>query len=153
MPAFAQQEPGRAFLLVAKPGMLDPNFSETVVLVVRQDEGGPTGRHTQSPHAHELRELYPDRPGLAQRDDLLFFGGPVQPDALLFAFRSPRKPSKGLHVIDNIYISGFSEVLAELLEHPEDATSSVFMPAIPGGPQASSKRRLRRAAGTCCLWT
>ena len=38
-----QVEGERVFLLVAKPGMMDPNFSQTVVLAVRPDDGGPIG--------------------------------------------------------------------------------------------------------------
>jgi putative transcriptional regulator len=132
LPTQAQQEPGRAFLLVAKPGMLDPNFSETVVLVIREDEGGPLGVILNRPTPTRLRELYPERPELAQRDDLLFFGGPVQPGALLFAFRSSAAPSKGLHVIDDIYISGFSEVLNQLLQHPESAHEQRFYAGYSG---------------------
>jgi putative transcriptional regulator len=132
LPTLAQQEPGRAFLLVAKPGMLDPNFSETVVLIVREDEGGPLGVILNRPTPTRLRELYPDRPELARRDDLVFFGGPVQPDALLFAFRSTQAPSKGLHVIDNIYISGFSAVLNDLLQHPESAHEQRFYAGYSG---------------------
>jgi putative transcriptional regulator len=128
----AQIESEHAFLLVAKRGMLDPTFAETVVLVVRADDGGPVGVILNRPSTVELRSLYPDRPDVAGRRDLLFLGGPVQPDALLFAFRSPRKPSKGLFVADDIYISGFSEVLDELLKHPQNAGQQRFFVGFSG---------------------
>ena len=122
----AQVETEHAFLLVAKRGTLDANFAETVVLVVRPDDGGPVGVILNRPSTVELRSLYPGRADIADRRDLVFLGGPVEPDALLFAFRSPRKPSKGLFVADDIYISGFSEVLAEILMHPENAAQQRF---------------------------
>lgn len=128
----AQVETQRVFLLVAKRGMVDSNFAETVVLVVRPDDGGPIGVILNRPSTIELRSLYPDRAEVANRRDLVFLGGPVEPDALLFAFRSPRKPSKGLFVADDIYISGFSEVLAEILKHPENAGQQRFFTGFSG---------------------
>ena len=130
--ALAQGESQRVFLLVAKPGMLDPNFGETVVLAVRPDDGGPVGVILNRPSTVGLSTLLPGRPELAARRDLVFLGGPVEPDALLFAFRSSSKPAKGLFVADDIYISGFSEVLAEILKHPEDADHQRFFTGFSG---------------------
>ena len=127
-----QVEGERVFLLVAKPGMMDPNFSQTVVLAVRPDDGGPIGVILNRPSTVELRSLYPDRPELANRRDLLFLGGPLQPAALLFAFRADREPLKGLFIADDIYISGFSEVLAEILQHPENANQQRFFTGFSG---------------------
>lgn len=130
--AHAQIEKQRTFLLVAQPGMIDPTFSKTVVLAVRADEGGPIGVILNRPSTIELRALYPDRPELANRRDLVFLGGPVEPDALLFAFRSASMPSKGLLVADDIYISGSSEVLAQILQHPENAARQRFFAGFSG---------------------
>jgi putative transcriptional regulator len=134
-PALAQAESARTFLLVAQPDMLDPNFSRTVVLVMHPEDSGPLGVILNRPTPVQLRELYPDRAELTGRDDLLFFGGPVQPDALLFAFRSAVKPPKGLNVTGDIYISGFSEVLDEVLKHPENANEQRFFSGYAGWAQ------------------
>ena len=143
-PALAQVETARAFLLVAQPEMLDPNFSRTVVLVMRPEDGGPLGVILNRPTNVQLRELYPERAELTARDDLVFFGGPVQPDALLFAFRSTLKPPKGLHVSGDIYISGFSEVLDELLKHPENANEQRFFAGYAGWAQGQLEFEIAR---------
>jgi putative transcriptional regulator len=132
LPAFAQDILERAFLLVANPRMQDENFSATVVLVVNEGPGGPLGVILNRPTTVPMREVYPERAEFAGRDDLLFFGGPVQPDALLFAFRSPVPPAKGVHVADDIYISGFGETLDELLKHPEEARNQRFFTGYAG---------------------
>ena len=131
-PVHAQAEKERTFLLVAKPGMMDPAFNKTVVLAVRTDDGGPIGVILNRPSTIDLRSLYPGRPELANRNDLIFLGGPVEPDALLFAFRSRSKPPKALFVADDIYVSGFSEVLAEILKHPENAAQQRFFTGFSG---------------------
>jgi putative transcriptional regulator len=124
--------------------MLDPNFSRTVVLVMRPEEGGPLGVILNRPTNVQLRELYPERAELTGRDDLVFFGGPVQPDALLFAFRSAVKPPKGLNVTGDIYISGFSEVLDELLKHPENAKEQRFFAGYAGWAQGQIEFEIAR---------
>jgi len=128
----AQPEDERVFLLVSHPDMMDPNFARSVVLTVRADAGGPLGVILNQPTSVTLRDLYPDRDDVAKRDDVVFFGGPVQPDALLFAFRSATKPPQGLLVEDNIYISGNSAVLEELLRHPEHAEDQRFFVGYSG---------------------
>lgn len=130
--ASAQVETGRSFLLLAQPQMLDLNFSGTVVLVTRPDAGGPLGVILNRPTGTLMRELYPDREELRDRTDMLFFGGPVEPDALLFAFRSAVEPEKGMHVAEDIYISGFSGVLKDLLRHPENALEQRFFAGYSG---------------------
>jgi putative transcriptional regulator len=124
--AGAQGDPGRAFLLVANPQLQDPNFAGTVVLAVRVDEGGPLGLILNRPTTISLESVYPDRTDVAGRRDRVFFGGPVRPDALLFAFRSATRPPQGMLVAEDIYISGYSRVLDELLRHPENAAEQRF---------------------------
>src|SRR5262245_31224037 len=124
--AHAQQDDERAFLLVANPAMADPNFAGTVVLAVQVDEGGPLGVILNRPTNVALASLYDGPEDLAGRDDVVYFGGPVQPDALLFAFRTATPPPKGMSVAEDVYISGFSGVLAELLRHPEHASQQRF---------------------------
>jgi putative transcriptional regulator len=143
-PARAQAESARTFLLVAQPDMLDPNFSRTVVLVMRPEESGPLGVILNRPTNVRLRELYPERAELTGRDDLVFFGGPVQPDALLFVFRSTVKPPKGLNVTGDTYISGFSEVLDEILKHPENAREQRFFAGYAGWAQGQLEFEIAR---------
>jgi putative transcriptional regulator len=142
--AHAQIENERTFLLVAKPGMLDPVFDKTVVLAVRPDDGGPIGVILNRPSTLSLRDLFPDRPEMANRRDLVFLGGPVEPEALLFAFRSPRKPAKGLSIADDIYISGFSDVLAEVLKHPENAAQQRFFTGFSGWATGQLENEIAR---------
>jgi putative transcriptional regulator len=131
-PALAQSVDEHAFLLVAKPGMLDPTFEGTVVLGVRPDETGPVGLILNRPSTGTLNSVFPNRPEFAKRTDRVYLGGPVEADALLFAFCSKTKPAKGVPVDGDIYISGFSEVLAEVLKHPEDAAHQRFFSGFSG---------------------
>lgn len=140
----AQSDPGRAFLLVAHPQLQDPNFAATVVLAVRVDEGGPIGVILNRPTTIALESVYPDRADVAGRKDLVFFGGPVHPDALLFAFRSATRPPQGMLVSEDIYISGYSLVLDELLKHPENATEQRFFVGYSGWAEGQLEAEIKQ---------
>jgi putative transcriptional regulator len=141
--AHAQPANLQAFVLVASPNLLDPNFSRTVILAMRVDDGGPLGVVLNRPTGVSLRSLYPDRKDVAGRNDIVHFGGPVEPDALLFAFRSATPPPKGMHVEKDVYISGFSEVLAELLRHPEHAAEQRFFVGYAGWAEGQLEEEIR----------
>ncbi len=131
-PAMAVGFGERVFLLVAHPRMQDENFSGTVVLVIDEAPGGPLGVILNRPSEFSLSQVFSGRAEFSGRDDLLFFGGPVQPEALLFAFRAATPPEKGLHVADDIYISGFSNTLNELLKRPQDVRNQRFFSGYAG---------------------
>jgi putative transcriptional regulator len=143
-PALAQSVNDHAFLLVAKPDMLDPTFEGTVVLGVRPDESGPVGLILNRPTSGTLNSLFPNRPEFAKRTDRVYVGGPVEADALLFAFRSGTKPLKGVLVDDDIYISGFSEVLAEVLKHPADPARQRFFAGFSGWASGQLEDEIER---------
>jgi len=75
-------------LLVATPGLRDPNFDRTVVLLVAHEEGGALGvvlnRATEVPVA----EVLGGWGGLASDPSVVFEGGPVQPEAAICLARS-----------------------------------------------------------------
>jgi putative transcriptional regulator len=78
------------FLLMALPGLEDPEFSKTVVLIVSQDEEGAAGfvlnrpsndgENGQAVMKAELRD--PEGHPIAEFSHDLFRGGPLKDDAL-----------------------------------------------------------------------
>lgn len=70
-------------LLVATPGLRDPNFERTVVLLVAHEEGGALGvvlnRATEVP----VGEVLGDWGSVASEPGVVFEGGPVQPEAAI----------------------------------------------------------------------
>ena len=62
-------------LLVAKPGLPDPNFSETVVLVARTDDGATVGVILNRPTVRRLVDIAPSWPGAENLTEPLYTGG------------------------------------------------------------------------------
>lgn len=105
--------------LVAKPELQDPNFRESVVLITQpRPDGGPLGVIVNRPLGIPLREALSSMPGAAEASGELYFGGPVSRNRLLFAFRSAEPPADGFRVLDDLWLSGDSQLLARLLRVP-----------------------------------
>lgn len=121
-----------AILLVAHPGMPDPRFAQTVVLVTFPPDTGPMGVVLNRPTPLELRSIWPDRADRKGRTELLNLGGPVQPDDLLFVFRMSPPPKKAQWVTGDIYLSGDSEILERLLAIPEPPGDQRFFAGYAG---------------------
>lgn len=95
-PAGAQQ-PAKpnAILLIAKPGLPDPNFSEAVVLV------------TQSPDQHTVGVILnrPTQRSVDKSGEPFYFGGPVMREVMVAVFRAERASAAAFHVLRGIYLS------------------------------------------------
>jgi len=99
-------------LLVASPGLLDPNFARAVVMVITHDGEGSFGLVLNRPLGHTLVDVLPDVVAAAARIPVLQ-GGPVQTDMLQFVCRSE---SSGRVLLPGLAVGA---ALNELLEaHP-----------------------------------
>jgi putative transcriptional regulator len=70
-------------LLVASPGLHDPNFRRTVVLVTEHNEDGAAGLVLNRPTDAEVSDVVPQLESLVDDGDRIFMGGPVQPNGVL----------------------------------------------------------------------
>jgi putative transcriptional regulator len=73
----------RGQLLIAGPGLVDPNFWRTVVLVVEHSDEGALGLVLNRPSETTVGEAVSELERLLEVDDPLYVGGPVQPSALI----------------------------------------------------------------------
>jgi len=88
-------------LLVASDRLGDPNFAESVVLIIRRDDdGGTLGLVLNRPADVTLAKAFPQ---LHATSDPVYEGGPVAPDAVQALLRSSSKPEDAEQVMGNIY--------------------------------------------------
>lgn len=73
----------RGQLLVAGPGLIDPNFWRTVVLVGEHSDEGALGVVLNRPSETTVDEAVPELRVLAAGMGLVHVGGPVQPSAIV----------------------------------------------------------------------
>jgi putative transcriptional regulator len=107
-------------LLIAGPGLIDPNFWRAVVLVGEHSEEGALGVVLNRSSETSVEEAVPELALLAQGMGVVHIGGPVQPSAVV--------------------------VLADFVE-PDDADSLVLdsVGFLPSEVEPGSLGELRRA--------
>jgi putative transcriptional regulator len=94
-------------LLVAKPGLTDPNFRETVVLVTQTPDAQTVGVILNRPTERKLS------------GETVFFGGPVLRETLLAVFQSREQPeSPAFHILRGVYLTMQPETIERLLARP-----------------------------------
>jgi putative transcriptional regulator len=73
----------RGKLLIASPGLIDPNFARTVVLITEHNEDGAMGIVLNRPSETTVGQVVPQLGEVAGEDSPIWVGGPVQPTALV----------------------------------------------------------------------
>ena len=70
-------------LLISSPSLVDPNFRRTVVLITHHDDEGAVGLVLSRPSELRIADAVPDLGGLPSTDEVVYVGGPVQPEAVV----------------------------------------------------------------------
>src|SRR5215467_7295090 len=86
-PEFSPSSVEKGVFLVASPSLNDPNFQQTVVLVLEHGPQGTLGLILNRATDMLLSEALPDVSILKGTTHRLFAGGPVQPNILLLLSR------------------------------------------------------------------
>jgi putative transcriptional regulator len=108
-------KPLNTILLVARAELPDPNFKNSVVLVMNNIGPAPAGVIINRPTTIGVSRLFPDLERLAQLDDKLYFGGPVNISSVSFLFRAETPPEHATEALGGVYISTNRELLRKLL--------------------------------------
>jgi len=108
-------KPLTAILLVARGELNDPNFSDSVVLVMNNLGPAPIGLVVNRPTEIPVSRLFPDLKQLAQLHDKLYFGGPVEVGSVWFLFRASKAPAHAVQAFGGIGLSANRDLLLQLL--------------------------------------
>jgi putative transcriptional regulator len=92
----------RGQLLIAGPGLLDPNFWRTVVLIVEHSDEGALGLVLNRPSETTVGEAVSELEELLDLDDPLYVGGPVQPSALIVLAEFETPAEAALIAFENV---------------------------------------------------
>ena len=110
--------PAKGRLLVASRNLLDPNFAETVVLLLAHEAGGTMGVVINRPTDVRLASALPKIDELRGRTDRVYLGGPVSGTMLLILVRAARRPRSSELIFGDVYASGRLSALREALGKP-----------------------------------
>ena len=108
--------------LVAGRYLNDPNFSESVVLLLGYGQQGALGVIINRPTSVPLAEVLPDSVQAQPPSGFVYIGGPVARTVMLLLLRSTHQSDDIEHVFDDVYFSGSQMVLQKKI----DEQGSIF---------------------------
>ena len=109
-----------AVFLVAAPGLLDPNFRESVVLVTQAEDGSSIGFIVNRPGPRSLAQILPKNEVLKRFTEPLYLGGPVEAAGLFAVFRAKDNPEGAIRVLGDVSFAVDPAVVEELLHAPPE---------------------------------
>jgi putative transcriptional regulator len=112
----SREELAKGKFLVASRQLQDPNFRETVVLLIEYGLDGAMGLVINRPSAVKLATVFPDIKELKQRNDIIYVGGPVAVNQILMLIKSPKVPEDATVITPQVYISSSWEVLERMMK-------------------------------------
>lgn len=104
--------------LIAKRGVTDPNFAQTVILLLGYGDSGAMGLIVNRPTEMRLASALPNIKELRDRPDRIFLGGPVAANTILLLVRAKTRPQGAQPVFGDVYASGSLKVLQGALSTP-----------------------------------
>lgn len=106
----------RGMFLIADPKLRDPNFSQTVILLCEHDDQGSLGVVVNRPTTLRLSEAIPNISDSHSITDVLYSGGPVQPDHIMTLYRAEKKQvPESEHIATGMYLGGSLAVLEDMI--------------------------------------
>lgn len=101
-------------LLVASEKLADPNFAQSVVLIVADEDDGAAGivlnRRTEIP----LSRIFPKTKHATA--DPVYMGGPVATTAVQGLLAAPDRTDQATHVLTKVWVTGTKELIEKSIE-------------------------------------
>jgi putative transcriptional regulator len=156
---YPAEAPGRASLagqvLIASPGLRDPRFDHTVVLMVRHSAGGALGIVLNHPVGERplasLLDAIGDKDSGASGSLRIFSGGPVQP-AVGFVIHSPDyRRAETIEINDRVAMTSSREILRDIASQHGPKMSLVAFGYAGWGPGQLEGELAQRAWFTAAV--
>jgi len=112
-------KPSTGKFLIASRQLLDPQFAETVVLLIEYNQRGAMGIIINRPSELKLSAVLPEIQVLGERPDTIYLGGPVAKNQLLLLIRTSSPPEGSRLVFEDIHVSSSQAVIKRMIKNPE----------------------------------
>lgn len=110
----------RGQLIIALPDLVDPNFHQTVTLLVQDGEEGTLGLTLNRPTETSMEQAWGQIDGTdtpCHHTGLVYLGGPCPGPLMILHTRPDRAQGE---VCDGVFLTSESDDIAWLLEHNRD---------------------------------
>jgi putative transcriptional regulator len=135
----------KGVLLVASPSLSDPNFHQTVLLIIEHGRGGTVGLILNRPTNVLLSEALPDFTVLKRTSHRLFAGGPVGQTQLVLLFRLTQFLPDTRQIIAGVYV-GTPRVLERIMTQPKPTETFRAFAGFAGWAPGQLEHEMREGA-------
>lgn len=104
-------------LLVAREQMIDPNFAESVVLLLEYGEEGAMGLIVNRPTEVSLSDVL-EIDGAERLAEPIYIGGPVARGRMMLLLRAPTSPEEAQRVFEDVHFSASKTLLERMVSRP-----------------------------------
>jgi putative transcriptional regulator len=132
--------------LVASRDLGDPNFAESVVLLVRYDEDAVLGLIVNRPSNVRLSRLSEQLKSAKGRQELIYEGGPVGKSGILALNRARTKLQDADHVFGDVYLVSSKEQLEKSIAASSEASPARVYLGSAGWTGAQLQREVELGA-------
>ncbi|HKY02353.1 MAG TPA: YqgE/AlgH family protein [Burkholderiales bacterium] len=107
----------KPLMLIAAPGLMDPEYRQSVLLAVPAAHGGHIGIILNKPTQHTLASLFPNQEASKKVTEPVFFGGPFSTNALIAAVHSHSSPGPGcVGLMEDVFLAVHVGTIDEIIE-------------------------------------
>lgn len=108
----------RGVLLYATPGLRDPNFAQTVVLLLEHGSKGSMGVVLNKPTRRHVDDVLDLAVGTGGPDLPVFWGGPVQPEAVIALVRNSWPGPRARTIVRDVQLTSDLADIKQVLDEP-----------------------------------
>jgi putative transcriptional regulator len=128
----------RGKFLIAGRNLRDPNFFQSVVLVVEHGDGGAMGVVVNRPSGVTVAEALKNHFELPESGEMVYVGGPVEHNALFILHNADDIDGSETPVIDGVYVGSspdtFESIVKRAAEGADELKFRVYFGCAGWGP-------------------
>ena len=139
-------KPTAGSLLVASRWLEDPNFGESVVLLIEAGRQGAMGVILNRPTSISVAKALPQIGELGNSDDLLYAGGPVEPNKPVILVQTSSPPEGSKEVLENeVYLLTSPEAVRSVTQDSTEETTVRIFAGYAGWAAGQLEAEIARA--------
>ncbi len=111
--------------LIAGKSLRDPTFWKTVVLMVEHGESGAMGLVVNRPSSVTVAHALSEHFELPETDDVVYVGGPVEPEALFVLHNAGTLEQDATPVVPGLYVGSNPDVFEDVVRSAADGNTDM----------------------------
>src|SRR5260370_14389853 len=118
----------RGQFLIAGKNLRDPNFYQSVVLIVEHGDGGTMGVVVNRPSGVTVTQALQKHFELPETGEMVYVGGPVERNALFILHNADDLDSSETPVLDDLFMGSSPDTFVDIVRRASEGNSALQFP-------------------------